>query len=272
MADPEAGRAGSSSSQFDSNVGQANQRNWALGAGALVAVLASAYLLMLGTEPKVTLIEDKATAYFLQDKSVYEQAARQSLEKSVFNRNKLTVDASALKLELMQSYPEIKNVSVVMPFIGREPRVFIEPYKPSFMLTTTNSSAYLLDTTGRALVTASQITDVDALEVPVIEDRSGNPVKLGSRALPSTTVRFAQTVLAALKTENVATSNIVLPAAAYELDVSITGTPYFVKFNLLDDALQQSGTYLAVRQRLQKDTIKPAQYVDVRVPERAYYK
>ncbi|HEX8182081.1 MAG TPA: hypothetical protein VF575_00590 [Candidatus Saccharimonadales bacterium] len=235
-------------------------------------VLALAYALSLSGRSKVILMEDAATAYFLQDANIYQQSVQQTLGQSIFNRNKLTINSSSVRLELLNRFPEIKNVSVTLPIVGHEPQIYIEPYRPSFILTTTSSNAFLLDTTGRALATTSQIANIEQLRLPTIEDKTGIDVKLGSRALPSTTVLFAQTILAALDAEDVSVTSLVLPPAAYELDVYIAETPYYVKFNLQNDPLQQAGTYLATRQRLTTDKVTPGQYIDVRVPERAYYK
>ena len=237
-----------------------------------IGLLVGVCLLYLGNSPKIILLRDSTTAYFLQDSRVYQHAAEQSISKSIFNHNKLTIDTASVRLDLLKNYPEIKNVSVALPVFGRQPQVYIEPYKPSFILTTTSSNAFLLDATGRALATTSQISDVDKLNVPTLQDRTGIDVKLGNRALPSTTVSFVQTVVAALKSKGVTASSMVLPPAAYELDVSIAETPYFVKFNLQNDPMEQAGTYLATRGRLASEHVMPGQYIDVRVPERAYYK
>jgi hypothetical protein len=67
---------------------------------------------------------------------------------------------------------------------------------------------------------------------------------------------------------------MILPAASRELDIHLTGLPYFVKFNLNDnaDAKQQVGTFLATRKYLTTHNITPTQYVDARVLGRVYYK
>jgi hypothetical protein len=184
----------------------------------------------------------------------------------------LTLDTTAVRDELLKNYPEIMNVSVATPMFGHQPQIYIEPYKPSFILTTTSSNAFLLDTNGRALASTSQIPDISKLGLPTLQDKTGTEVKLGSRAIPGTTVSFVQTVVAALHAKGIEVSNLTLPAGAYELDVSIAGKPYYAKFNLMNDALQQSGTFLAVQGRLRTAKVIPAQYIDVRVPERAYYK
>jgi len=238
-------------------------------AGLLVL---TGYLLMLSGTPRVVLLQDAATAYFLQDKSVYQQTAEQSLAKSVFNRNKLTIDTATVRADLLKNYPEIENVSVALPIFGHQPQIYVEPYKPSFILTTTSNNAFLLDATGRALASTSQIPNIDKLGVPTLQDKTGNEIKLGNRAIPSSTVSFVQTVLAALKAKSVNASTLTLPAGSYELDVAIAGQPYYVKFNLENDALQQAGAFLATQNRLKIDKVTPATYIDVRVPDRAYYK
>jgi hypothetical protein len=236
-----------------------------------VVVLAG-FLLYVGTTPKVITVTGGGNAYFLQDTAVYQQAVAKKLSSSLLNRNKLTVDASGISSDLERQYPEIARSTISVPIIGQQPIVRIEPNRPSFILTTTDSAAFLLDEHGRALVSASQITSPGELSVPTLQDLTGSRVTLGQQALPSATVTFVEAFLAYLKAEGVEYSKLVLPSAAAEIDVYIKGTPYFVKANLMGEARLQAGTFLAAKGRLEKDKVVPAQYIDVRVPERAYYK
>ena len=66
---------------------------------------------------------------------------------------------------------------------------------------------------------------------------------------------------------------MTLPAQSRELDVYISGDPYYIKFNLEDntDADQQIGTYFATRQYLINNKITPSQYIDAMVVGRVYY-
>jgi len=238
----------------------------------VVVVACGIYALQLSPTPKVVLRQDAATAYFLQDKTVYQESAERVLDTSILNKNKLTVDTAGVKLSLLKSYPEIKSVDFTLPLLAHQSVITIEPYRPSFILTTTDSNAFLLDATGRALATTTQINNIEELDVPTLQDKTGITVRTGTRALPSTSISFTQTVLSALKAADVTASSLVLPAAAYELDVFISGTSYFVKFNLQEDPLQQAGTYLATKDRLATDKVKVGEYIDVRVPGRSYYK
>lgn len=247
-----------------------NKRRLA-GFGIVLLMFGGLYMLSLNTKPHIVLLQDGTTAYFLRDAAVYQQTTQQTLSRSIFNRNKLTIDTAAVRLSILNKYPEVRNVSVALPIFGHAPQVYIEPYKPSFVLTT-SSNAFLLDATGRALASTNNIPQVSKLGLATIQDHTGVDVRLGSRAIPSTTVTFTQTVVAALRAAKVIPSALVLPPGAYELDVSISGAPYYVKFNLQNDALEQAGTYLASVQNLTAKHLTPGQYIDVRVPGRAYYK
>lgn len=255
-----------------SATGPGNGLKTRLIAVATVCFLAAATVLLssLSAQPEVVLIKTNGSAYFLQPADAYAASAQKALESSLLNKNKLTVDTSAVSAELRRNYPEVKSATVVLPLFGMRPTVYIEPYRPSFILTTAASSAYLLDEHGRALVSVSQITDTGELSVPTIQDKSGLVVKLGGQVLPRSTVAFIEEVLRVLAAQGIDHSAIVLPPGSSELDVAIAGKPYTVKFNLQGDARQQAGTYIATKLRLERDKTPVGQHIDVRVPERAY--
>lgn len=259
---------GAAQSRFVSTYHRRPVLSWAITA---IVVPLMVFVSYLSSTPHVTLLTDKTTQYFLQDESVYRKTATASLGGSIFNHSKLTVDVSTIRSALVSKYPEIKNVSVSVPIFGQNPVVNIEPYQPSFVLKAAAGSSYVLDATGRALVTADQVSRLNELQLLTVQDKTGVDVRLGERALPSSTVDFARTVTSAFAAKDITISGLTL-SSAYELDVQVTGTPYFVKFNTQEDPLQQVGAYIAVRQRLATDKSTVGQYIDVRVPERAYYK
>jgi hypothetical protein len=261
----------------DSESAGSGSRPWYLqgpvmAVGAFVVLVGLMYLLTLTSNPKIVELSSNGSNYFMQESSVYQQTAAQSLSSSLFNKNKLTVDTVKVAKDLTTEFPEIHTATVVIPLLGHQPVVYISPYRPAFILTTTDNKAYLLDENGRAEASASQITNPDDLSVPTVQDKSGLEIKLGSQALPTGTVHFVLNVVSMLNAANVKPQTLALPAASSELDAAISGKPYLVKFNLQGDAKLQAGTFLATKERLEKDHVAPAQYIDVRVPERAYYK
>lgn len=245
---------------------------WAVVAVFGVLLLAVMALTALGGQPRVVLKSTASSRYFLQDESVYRQAITKYLRSSLLHQNKLTLNEADLARTIAHDYPEIKSVVVHKPLIGTSPEVTLTPYDASYILTTTAADAVILDENGHAMVPAGRVADSAGMGLLTIQDKSGRAVAPGAQALPRTTIQFIDTVAAVLKSQNIAITNLVLPAASSELDVYLTGKPYYAKVNLQGDARLQAGTLVATAKQFEKDKVTPMQYVDVRVPGRAYYK
>lgn len=240
--------------------------------GVTAALGLVVYLSLIIGQPSLVLNASGSDAFFLQDASIYQRSVRDSVDGSVLNANKVTLDTGSIERNLLQSYPEIASVQVQKSFLMPTFSVHVTPQKPALILTTSDNRAFLVDTNGRALISTSRITDSGELAVPTLQDTSGLAIQTGKQALPRGVVSFTESVAAAFEAKGIIIDSLSLPRAASQLDVGIEGAPYYIKFNLQEDALQQIGTYLAVRQRLQKERVVPAIYIDVRVSERAYYK
>ena len=237
----------------------------------IIGTIIAGFNMYLNDRPDVIPVSTARTAIFLQDRQKYEAAARDAVSRSFMSRTKLTINAPHTAADLQAQFPELAHVTVNVPFAGNRISVYIEPSAPQ-MLLSSNSELYVLDTAGRALITAKQVPHLEKLGLPVITDQSGLPVELGRPALPSSSVAFITEVVGQLEAKNIAITSLTLPASNSELDVRVAGASYFVKFNLQGEARAEAGTYLAVRDQLVRDKKKPETYIDVRVEERAYYR
>jgi hypothetical protein len=241
---------------------------------AIVLLLATAALivnLFLSHTPSLTVISTAKNEVFLQDRSVYQTAATQALRSSVWNGNKLTINTAGIERSLRNSFPELQYVRVSVPFAGNTIRIYAEPAMPQLLLSSGNT-VYILDGNGRAVIKANDVAHIEKIGLPVVTDESNLPIETGKAVLPSTSVAFITEVVAQLKAAKVPVSSLTLPASSSELDVRITGLPYFVKYNLRGSAREEAGTYLAVKGQLERDKKTPSTYIDVRVEERAYYR
>lgn len=245
------------------------RRTLTLGA-VLLAVLAG-YNLWLTGNPKVVVMGDELGGFFIQDTTTYGQTAAQEFGKSLLNRNKLTVDSARIAAAVTQQYPEVTDARFSVPLIGNRPTLYLQPSRPSFILTTTDNAAYLLDENGRALISVSQLTGTDISGLPRLQDRSGAKASLGAQVLPASSVAFIERVAAVLEASG-GYKSLVLPQTAGELHVYVKNAPYYAKFVLEGDPVQQAGALLAVQGRLSRDKVTPTEYIDVRVAERAYYR
>lgn len=238
----------------------------------LIALLISSVnVLSLSSNARVMSLNGSGNS-FLHDKSVYETAANQILAGSVWNRNKITVNTEAISQQMLAKFPELSSVSVTLPLFSKRPIVYIQTAQPALVLST-QSGAFVIDSTGKALLRADNVPNLAALKLPTVTDQSNLAISLNRPALSSDNVSFIQTVIAQLAARHFSVSAAVLPAGTSELDVRLAGQPYLVKFNLRSgDARQQAGTFLATQARLQSQHATPSQYIDVRVDGRAYYK
>lgn len=238
-----------------------------------VLVIIVLFLLTVGLDstPKVVVVGDTQHRFALQDLAVYQQYAHQVLGKSMTNNNKLTIDADAVAQKLEQQFPEVHAASISLPFIGRKPTLYIQPATPQLILAAQNGQ-FILDADGRALATTTDSTVPDEALVPVVVDQSGYAVEKGKVALPSSSVSFITEVAGQLAAKQVQAERWTMPTATSQLDVKVKGSPYYVKFNLQGDGREQAGTLLALQKDLANKRLTPGEYIDVRVPGRAYYK
>jgi hypothetical protein len=230
--------------------------------------------LSLDSTPKVVALFTPASRVFLQSSDTYQRAAT-ALLQSLSNRNKLTINAGSISSSMLHKFSELSAVSVALPVLGHRPTVYIQPSEPSMILVSSGSSSnFVLDTRGRALVRAGANTaNLGKLHVPTVVDQNPLQIELGQTVLPTTTVRFIQTVATQLSAQHIRFTSMILPKGTSELDVYISGQPFYARFNTEDNtALQQTGTFIAVYKRLQSQGTVPHQYIDVRIDGRAYYK
>lgn len=229
-------------------------------------------LTSLSQEPQVRMVGTANQAYFMHDMSAYQHVASEALGSSVLNRSKLSIDTAAIEDSLLKEYPELSHASVGLSPFSNRAVIHLQPHKPAMVLSSIDNTAYLLDINGRAIVSASDITDGGELKVPTVLDKSGIRVERGVQALPGQVVTFVDQVTSTLNAADIEYGLLELPETANQLNVRLAGLPYYVKFNLQGDPRQQTGAFIAAKLRLDRDRATPSEYLDVRVPERAYYK
>ncbi len=225
---------------------------------------------LLDLKPRLA-VENTAGAAMLQDKSVYAAAAQKHLKESIFSRSKLMINTKSIEAELLEEFPELKTVGIAIPITGRQPIVTIKAAEPRLLLTTAGGN-YIIDSAGRAILKVTSLDLSSKLALPAVQDDSGLKIELGHVALTAHEAGFISELNHQLSSKSVAVDSMILPTLVNELHLRPKGQPYFVKFNLQGDARQQAGTLLATQERLNHDGIKPAEYIDVRVEEKVFYK
>jgi hypothetical protein len=232
-----------------------------------IAVVCAGKLLFLSTNPKVIILNKNAiTSTYLRPNATYASAAHHLLAGSITNRTKLTVNLAGTSYSLQKQFPELQTVSITMPLIGNRPLVYVEAAQPSLILQTTHGNFAM----SRSGVLLARLTSIPA-NVPTVNDQSTAGPRSGTQFLPASTVDFILTTDYQFNAAHIAVATYVLPSASpYELDMRPEGKSFVIKYNLEEDALEQSGAAIATIQHL--GTTVPPSYIDVRAPGRVYYK
>ena len=224
-------------------------------------------VLFLSTSPKVVILgSTSVSSTYAQSAGVYAAAARAQLKSSVTSHSKLTVNLNGTSSALEHQFPELQAVSMTVPLVSNRPIVYVQVAQPS-VIVQTGQGNYALNKSGIVLAKLHALPS----GVPMVSDQSGGTPLPGKQYLASSTVAFVQTVAYQFAAAKLSVATFVLPSSSlYELDVRLDGKPYTVKCNLQGDPLVQSGAAIATLQQLSAS--QPVSYLDVRVPDRVYYK
>lgn len=236
------------------------------GAGAII-VLCGLYNTSLTTQPRI-IYRNQGQIHAVRDAAYYQDALGSLLDKSLFNRNKLTINTDDRAQEIVAQYPELADAAISLPLVGRRPVIQLTPARPILELET-NNGAVLLDSNGRAIIRARDAMSSER-NVSRVTDETGIPAEVGKIALPREHVAFISEVIKQLEDKKISIDSALLPSISNELHIKIAGKPYTGKFNLQGDARQQAGVFLATKQRLENDKSEPSEYIDVRVEDKAY--
>ena len=240
-------------------------------AGSIAVLVLVIFNLVLTGPPQVKIDAGTATAVPLRSPAAYGVAATSLLDASPFNKNKLTINTSHISDALHAQFPELTHVTISVPFVGTAPVVHATPSVPALLLHV-SAELYVVDASGRALLRANEVPNIEKLDLPVITDSSGLAVSAGKPALPASDVSFITEVIGQLQAKGLTITNVTLPAGTSEMDIRISGVGYAGKFNLQGNGRVEAGAFLAVKAQLEREHKVPGEYIDVRVEERAYYK
>ncbi len=199
---------------------------------------------------------------------VYEAAADKAFG-APRNRTKLTLDERGITSVLKEQFPEIDVVKIEVPIVSQIPTLRLSIATPTFNLSS-NNNLYVVGSNGVIAGLSSQLAGSSSL--PSVIDQSGFAAAPGKQVLGTEVIAFINTVLAQCRRAGVKVQSLTLPAAAQELDLRVQNQPYFVKFYLGGDALNQTGQYLAAKHKFDSENSQPEQYLDVRVTGKIYYK
>ncbi len=236
---------------------------------SVIAIIASIiFVISLSTNPSIVIVNKDSLLATGDNVDELDQIVSKKLKQSLLNKSKITINTDKIQNELLNEIPEATDIAIALPIISRTPVVYVRIAEPSLLLNTQDKNDFVLDEKGRAISEVSK----DMKELTIVKDSSGLAINLGDQAIPARQIDFINRVGEQFRKKNYKIEYFELSKNANELLVKLRREKFVIKYNLSGDERLQSGTALATLKYLKQKSIKPSQYIDVRVEERAYYK
>jgi hypothetical protein len=238
---------------------------------AFVVVVAGViFALSLSSQPRV-VVQQIDGVMLSRDQQEYIEATTRLWQDAWHTKTKLTLNADDIQQQVGSLYTELADVRVQVPLLGRRPTIVLVPSQAALKLQAQNGT-YFLDNQGRALI---DVTTIDQnTRVPTIVDQSDVAVEPGKTVLPAGHVAFLLQLSAQLSAENLSGTISLSNSVVNQVEFAPSGVPYVVKF-LLDEPTtvrQAVGSYIAVSDRLTGEGKVPGQYIDVRIPDKVFFR
>jgi hypothetical protein len=238
----------------------------------LVILIVIFYISTLNSNPEIDIVNSPSTVKYLHSPSQYKHTIAGILNSSILNRSKFTVDSNSIARQIESDYPELDSATVIIPITGHSLEVVLKASTPVINLEN-STGYYLLNDNGIAILKFDSLEQMESTKLVTLNDQSNSPVHLGSSFISSNTVSFIKSIIYQYTKKGLSVQVMTLPDSPYELDVQSRGQTYIVKYNLLDDVNYQIGTYFTIINYIKANNQStPSQYIDLRVPGKAFYK
>ncbi|MGI9027624.1 MAG: hypothetical protein ACR2FM_02140 [Candidatus Saccharimonadales bacterium] len=236
-------------------------------AGCLITFGVIIYFSLIPAQPQVkTTVQSVA----IRDNAEYSQAS-QELTDNLLSQSKFTINRQKISTELQARFPELSSVEVTTPLFSRYATVELTVARPELVLRN-GTDTFLIDNRGVAVLGTQDVSKTKADSFLTVSDQSDTRIEVGKPALTLAQVTFITEVKHQSDAKQLVIESITMTAGGGELAVKYQGMPYFIKYNVNEDARKSFGTFYTTKEFIERTKVTPAEYIDVRIAERAYVK
>lgn len=193
----------------------------------------------------------------------YKEVIDNQLKSNPMNKNFWLVNQTAITDRLKEKYPEVQSVSYSYSIFDQVINVRVIISQPLLALSS-NGNNYQIDSRGRVIedtYSGGKLTE--------LVDGDNREYKKGDFALVTSNLNYINNIVEQSKAKNLKIEKMSIEHGATELYVKYVNDKYFIKYSLLNDPRLSFGAFIVARE---KSGQTPAEYIDVRVVDRAYIK
>lgn len=199
--------------------------------------------------------------------SRYEQTVNSYLTAYPAQRFVVALDQRALEEKIKQAHSEILSLKVEHNWAGSDVSFVIGFRKPVLFWQTAGQKFYV-DAQGVAF-SYNHFTEPTV----VVNDESGiSPDASGGAVASSRFIRFLGQIVGAINSyEKGKVASVTIPRSTRQIDIKLEGRDYPIKTHSDRDPIEQAEDIANALKYFDDKGIKP-EYIDVRVPHKAFYR
>lgn len=195
-----------------------------------------------------------------------QKSAEQFLDSRLFGRNWLLLNTQDLRSTLQKSFNGQESISVDKVFPSKL-IIKTDEQKPG-LIWKTGSHRYIVSVNGRVM---SELQRDQASSLLVVVDTSNIPVAIGDNVASRQFVAFTTAISKVLQENNLGPSEFFVRETTGELNAKTT-QGYDIKFDTTTDPEIQARALQSILDHLKSSNKKPAEYIDMRIIGKAFYR
>jgi cell division septal protein FtsQ len=188
------------------------------------------------------------------------------MSASLLGKNTLFLSTGKIEEQLKAKNNQLGSVAVTRDFFNGLV-ITITEQTPSIAWRS-GSSVFVLSSDGRAFAENKDSN----VALPIVNDNAKIPVQIGQKVVPGEFVTFVQKVVSGLPGQGIEIASMSVPAESIgELYVQTKGK-YYIKFDTGRGAEEQLSDLKSMLAGLAVQKKLPNEYIDLRIPDRIFYK
>lgn len=210
-----------------------------------------------------------------EQKDVYSTALLRSYKAHTVAGQSWLLDSAALSKDLITHYPEIERITTesANPF-STTLKADIRFRRPVFVWRDATNTEQFVDSNG-ILFSKNLDPSVNVKKLIRIEDQSGVVLEAGSSVLTTQLVQFVgqlHSAIPPLYGAGKSISRVIIPRSTREVQIQISGQSYLIKLSSTRPLNEEVGELAQLLTYLKSKNVTPGEYIDLRVPHKAFYK
>lgn len=214
-----------------------------------------------------TIVIEYSQAGLSANKQTYAAAVEEYFARHPLERFGFALNRKQFAQELAVTRPELKSIDVDRNWYGGS-RAFVFGFRKPILRWDSGGKTFYVDGQGVAFG-----YDYFGGKYVKVSDQSGiSPTDNGGEIASNRLIAFLGKMVGAVDAgDKGKVTDIIIPASTREIDLKLEGRGYIVKTHTDRDPLGQAQDIIATIKWLDDKKIKP-EYIDVRVPGKAFYK